>query len=116
MRECKIIEGENSLNLHDYVVQHPAATFFVKAASSAMQASGIFAGDIVVVDRSLSPAHGKIVLAVINGEFVLRRMETTARSTCVLTADDKHCPPITLKEGIDYQIWGVVTFVIHKAE
>jgi DNA polymerase V len=79
------------LNLHKYVVRHPAATFFVRMTGSIMESHGIFDGDILVIDRSLIPKIESIVMAVIDGEFVVR-----------VYGD------IT-KEG---EVWGVVTFSI----
>ncbi len=86
------IEG-SGLDLHTLVVEHPAATFFVRAGTDALQNEGIRAQDILVVDRSLQPKKNSLVITLIEGEF------------CVLRLTEK-------KVGL--HVWGVITYVIHK--
>jgi DNA polymerase V len=78
------------LNLHKYVVQHPAATFFARMSGDAMVASGIFDGDILVIDRSVTPTAKSIVMAVVDGEFLVRQ----------------------LSELTSGEVWGAVTFSV----
>lgn len=104
--------AEAGLDLHEYLVRHPAATFFMEMEGEAMRDAGIFPHDILVVDRSLDPMPGAVVVAVVDGEFVVRRY-APAGGRLWLTADNPDVAPIPIWELTDYTIWGVVTFVIH---
>lgn len=104
---------EKRLDLHDLVVEHPAATFFVKVVGDSMIGAGIHTGDILVVDRSLSAKSGKVIVALFNGEFTVKRFIKKGEEV-TLCPENAHYPPIPIKEGDDFQIWGVVTYVLHK--
>jgi DNA polymerase V len=105
---------EPSLNLHELMIKHPAATFFVKVVGDSMQGAGIHCGDILVVDRSLEPHDGKIVVAVINGEFTVKRIRRQADGKLFLLAENPDYPPLQVSEESNFQVWGVVTYAIHK--
>lgn len=105
-------EMERELDLHELLVKHPAATFFVRVAGSSMINAGIHHNDILVVDRSLEPVHGKIVIAAINGELTVKRLHQTGKKI-ELHAENDAFAPIEITEGSDFRIWGVVTSVIH---
>lgn len=105
---------EPSLNLHELMIKHPAATFFVKVVGDSMRGAGIHSGDILVVDRSLEPQEGKIVVAVVNGEFTVKRMGREANGQILLLAENPAYPPIRISEESNFQVWGVVTYAIHK--
>lgn len=104
---------ENQLDLNELVVQHPAATFFVRVEGESMRDANIRSGDILVVDRSLEGANGKIVIAVMNGEFTVKRLSITASGTFLIPENPKY-PSFKIEPDSDFQIWGVVTYVIHK--
>lgn len=105
--ECK-------LDLNTHLIKHPAATFFVKAAGDSMQNAGIQSGDMLIVDRSLEPTHGKIIIAAVNGELTVKRL--SRKDGCVkLLAENPAYPPIDITDEQDVVIWGVVTHVIHEA-
>lgn len=104
--------ASDRLDLNQWMVKHPAATFFVKVVGDSMKGAHIISGDMLVVDRAIEPASGKIVVAVVNGEFTVKRLHIQGENISLL-AENPHYPPINLKEA-DYQIWGVVTYVIHK--
>lgn len=104
---------ESSLDLNKLMVVHPAATFFVRTSGDSMVGAGIFSGDILVVDRSIAPTSGKIVVAVLNGEFTVKRLLKKARSL-FLVPECPHLQPIKIEKEWDFQVWGVVTYVIHK--
>lgn len=106
-------EIEAELNLHKLMVKHPAATFFVRAKGDSMIGAHISPGDILVVDRSLSPSDGKIVIALINGEFTVKRLKIEG-SKIILLPENKEYDPIIVKEGVHFEVWGVVTYVIHR--
>lgn len=105
---------EKQLDLNDLIVKHPAATFFVRVEGESMKGAGISSGDILAVDRSLEPANGKIVVAVLNGEFTVKRIQITQNGV-FLVPENPAFPPISVSEATDFQVWGVVTYVIHKA-
>ena len=102
------------LNLHDYLVQHPSATFCVKAIGDSMIDAGINNSDVMVVDRALTPKNNDIILAVINGEFTVKRIKKNEDELYLMPANDNY-KPIKITEEMNFQVWGVVTFIIHKA-
>ncbi len=104
---------EQQLDLHQHLVKHPAATFFVKVSGDSMQGAGIFSGDLLIVDRSLPPLNGKIVVAILNGEFTVKRLRIHGKKIWLL-AENPTYPPISVGEENEFQVWGVVTYVIHQ--
>ncbi len=103
---------EKQLDLNAYLIRHPAATFFVRVTGDSMLKAGIHSGDILVVDRSLEPTVGKIVIAVVNGELTVKRLQKQ-RGRWLLTPGNDACQPIPVEDGAELEIWGVVTTVIH---
>jgi len=101
-----------ALDLNELLVKHPNATFFVRAAGSSMIKVGIHHDDILIVDRSLSPAHGKIVIAVVNGEMIVKRLCKKGKKI-FLIAENMQEAPIEITPDMELHIWGVVTNVIH---
>ena len=75
---------------------------------------GINTGDIMIVDRSLNPKHNDIVLAVIDGEFTVKRLAVNNESIYLMPENDSFSP-IQINEAMDFQIWGIITHIIHKA-
>lgn len=104
---------EEKLDLNSYLIEHPAATFFVRVEGDSMHHGGIQHGDLLVVDRSLSPKHGSIVIAVINGEFTVKRVKIQSKKL-FLIPDNPEFPILEVTSEMDFQAWGVVTYVIHK--
>lgn len=104
---------QKPLDLEDLIVRRPAATFYVRAEGNAMKASGIHDGDILVVDRSIQPSDGSIVIAAIEEEPVIRRLVKRG-SRLFLISDDPKLEPITIHPETNWLIWGVITHVIHK--
>ena len=105
---------DKTLDLNELLIAHPAATFFVRVAGDSMQNAGIFSGDILVVDRSLEAADNKIVIAIVGGEFTVKRLKIR-EGRISLVPENPSYPVLEMKEGSDFQVWGVVTYVIHKA-
>lgn len=99
---------ENRLDLNEYLIRHPAATFFTIVAGDSMEGVGIFAGDILAIDRALDPRHGDVVVACVQGEFTCKILDY--RNKTLLAAKDGY-PPIPLSEE-GAQIEGVVPFSI----
>lgn len=109
---------EGALDLNEHLVRHPAATFIVRVAGESMTGAGIFPGDLLVVDRSVEPRAGHVVIAQVAGELTVKRLEKSPRGRpggWRLVAEHPDFPPIDLKgdEGDeDAAIWGVVVHSI----
>ncbi|MGD8373390.1 MAG: translesion error-prone DNA polymerase V autoproteolytic subunit [Candidatus Woesebacteria bacterium] len=105
--------GGVGLDLNDLLVKHPVSTYYLRVEGDSMTGVGINTGDIVVVDKSLQPRSGDIVVAAVEGEFTLKRLKKQGQQAWLL-AENPNYQPIALHEAQDAQIWGVVTFWIHK--
>ena len=103
---------EKTLDLNELLVQKPAATFFVRAEGESMLGAGIHPNDILVVDRSLKPAPGKIVICALNGELTVKRLRNDG-GVMILAAENPVYADIAVNADMDVVIWGVVTNVIH---
>lgn len=103
---------EARLDLNELCVQHPAATYFVRAQGDSMLEAGIFPGDVLVVDRSLTAKHGDIVIAAFNGELTVKRLET--KPMLRLVPMNSKYEPIEVPEETDIEIFGVATTVVHS--
>lgn len=103
---------DENLNLHEYLVQRPAATFFLRAAGDSMAGIGIQDGDLLVVDRSLTARPGAVVIAALDGDLTVKRLERRG-GAMVLAAANERYPPIPLNGCDDLVIWGVVVYAIH---
>ena len=106
-------EVDERLDLNDFLIKHPAATFFVRATGVSMINAGIHHNDLLIVDRSLEPAPGKIVIAVINGELTVKRLHRDGTKIQLIAENDAYLP-IDITEDQDFRVWGVVTNVIHS--
>lgn len=102
---------EEHLNLND-LIKHPAATFLVRVSGRSMIDAGIHENDILIVDRSLTPMHGKVVIAVIQGQLTVKRLHRKGNTLFLMPANEEFSP-IPITEEDDIHIWGVVTKVIH---
>jgi DNA polymerase V len=103
--------GVTRLDLNDILIKHPQATFLMHVAGNAMREVGIDDGDLLLVDRAITPAHGHIVIAVVEGEFVCRRLFRQGEDIR-LQATNPDCTDIALRDGQELQVWGVVTNAI----
>ena len=104
---------ESMLDLNEYLITHPAATFLVKAKGTSMQNAGIHSGDILIVDRSIKPTHGKIIIAALDGELTVKRLYQKD-GIVKLQPDNPEFSDIIIHELTESVIWGVVTNVIHQ--
>lgn len=104
---------ENALNLNEYLIHHPIATFFVKVSGDSMVNAGIQSGDMLIVDRSLEPLDNNIIVVVLNEEMTVKRIKKTHNSL-FLVSENEECPSIEIKPEMNFEVWGVVTYVIHK--
>jgi DNA polymerase V len=103
---------EKTLDLNELLVKKPAATFFARAQGESMLGAGIHPNDILVVDRSIEPVPGKIVVCALNGELVVKRLKRL-EDRWVLASENPFYPDIRLHDELQMVIWGVVTNVIH---
>jgi DNA polymerase V len=104
------LEGRLDLNRH--LIRHPAATFFVRVTGDSMIGAGIHSGDLLVVDRSLEPVDRNVVVAVVDGELTVKRL-FKQDGVLRLLAENQRYPPIEITGHQTFEIWGVVTNVIH---
>lgn len=99
------------LDLHDLMVKRPAATFFCRADGESMVGAGIRNGDLLVVDRSIEPHDGDIVVATLDGGLTVKRLHKTGTRWELASANpDFPAFPVSEEEGV--QIWGVVTYSV----
>ena len=103
---------EGPLDLNKHLIRHPAATFFVRVTGDSMIGAGIHSGDMLVVDRALEPVDKRVVIAVVNGELTVKRL-CRQNDRLVLIPENDEYEPILIEKETDYEIWGVVTSVIH---
>lgn len=103
---------DKALDLNEYLIRHPAATYYVRVAGESMSPD-LHPGDILVVDRAVEPANGKMVVAVIDGEFTVKRVRIDG-DRLFLMPENPEYPPIEITEQCDCEIWGVVTGVVRK--
>ena len=104
---------EEYLDVGSYLVKNPPATFFVRVQGDSMIGASIHPGDILVVDRSLPAVHNSIVIAVLNGEFTVKRLYKKG-STLSLQPANADYPAFVIEEGDEFQVWGVVAHVLHR--
>jgi len=104
---------ERGIDLNEQLIRNKPATFFMRVSGNSMINAGIYDGDIVIVDRSLKPLNGKIVIAVIDGEMLIRRYEKTMNSLRLIPETNK-LSPIDISEFMDFKIWGVVSCIIRN--
>ena len=104
---------ERSLDLNEELIHHPAATYFLRAGGRSMQGAGIHDGDLLVVDRSITPEVGMVVVAVVDGEFTVKRL-ARGKEGMVLAAEHPGYAPIAIGPDTEVRMWGVVTSVIHR--
>ena len=104
---------EDGLDLNSYLVQNKPATFMFTVRGESMIVAGIHDGDKVIVDRALKAKHNDIVVAVVDGEYTIKRLYKY-RGRIELRPENSDYQPITLTEGNELQIWGVVTGVVRK--
>jgi DNA polymerase V len=103
---------DGSLDLNNHLIRDKTSTFIVRVSGESMIGAGISDGDELVVDRSLSPKHGSVVIAILDGELTVKRLELTPGGV-ILRAENPEYPPILVPELSDLQVWGVVTVCLH---
>jgi DNA polymerase V len=105
--------AERGIDLNEQLIRNKPSTFFMRVNSDAMIGAGIHHGDVVIVDRSLEARNGKVVIAVLEGEMLIRRMEVNGNKKRLLPATKK-LAAIDITDASTFSVWGVVTYVIHS--
>ena len=104
---------EGQLDLNRYLIDDSAACFMVRVSGDSMQGAGILDGDLLVINRSLAARHGHIVLAVVEGDFTVKRLHQQGGRTALLP-DNPAYPPIDIGPGQELHIWGVVSACVRR--
>src|SRR5690625_1887144 len=104
---------DSTLDLNELLIHRPAATFFARARDDSMLQAGIHDNDILVVDRSITARHGDIVIAVVDAEVTVKRLEQKGQRLRLVAANPAY-PPIELTDGQTLELWGVVTGVVRS--
>ncbi|EXJ16933.1 LexA family protein [Imhoffiella purpurea] len=104
---------EATIDLNEHLVQHPAATFFVRVQGESMTGAGIHDGDLLVVDRALEPRSGAIVVAVVDGELTVKRLKIECERVWLM-AENPAYPPLEIRDGQELFIWGVVAHAVRS--
>ena len=103
-----------AIDLNEHLISNPAATFLVRVKGNSMVDAGIQEGDVLIVDRSIMATNNHIIIAMLNGEFTVKRLKQRAGKT-FLEAANSSFATIELKGEQELVVWGVVTYVIHRA-
>ena len=104
---------DTGIDLNKELIRHPASTFFLRVNGHSMNGSGINDNDLLIVDRSIDPLPGRIVVARLDGAFTLKRL-VRHHGTLRLEAENPAYPPIDLHNYGEVQIWGVAIYSIHN--
>jgi DNA polymerase V len=106
---------ERGIDLNEELIRNPAATFLVRVKGESMRDAGIHSGDTLIVDKSVTPSDRQIVVAMIDGEFTVKRFRK-ANGRIFLEAANDSFSPIEVGENQELTIWGAVTYIIHQAK
>ena len=105
---------EHGIDLNEELIRNPAATFLIRVQGESMRDAGIHSGDTLIVDKSVTPTDRKIVVAMIDGNFTVKRFRKT-NERIFLEAANTIFAPIEVVEEQELTIWGAVTYIIHQA-
>jgi DNA polymerase V len=106
-------ESSERLNINDYLIDNKTATYFLRVKGDSMIGAGIFPDDILIVDKSKEVRSGKIIIASLNGEFTVKRL-VLKEGLCYLFPENSSYQPIKITAECDFEVFGVVTYNIHK--
>ena len=102
-----------AIDLNKELVKHPAATFYGRVVGDSMIDDGVEEGDILVIDKALEARDGDMAVCFVDGEFTLKRLKFHDDGLSLVPANPKY-PVIEVTEGVDFMMWGVVTYIIKK--
>ena len=103
---------EDRLDLNRHLIRNPPATFFIRASGESMLGAGIHPGDLLIVDRSLEPRDGAVVIAALDGQMTVKRLRLRNKAILLEPENDRYSP-CRIDGDADLVVWGVVTHVIH---
>ena len=103
---------ERGIDLNEQLIKNKPATFFFRMNGDSMNGAGIFSGDVLIVDRSITNVNGKVVIAVLNGEMLVRRLEKTLNKIRLIP-ETTRLAVIDVDPFAEFAVWGVVTYVVH---
>ena len=104
---------EGSIDLNRFLISNAAATFMIRVNGDSMEGAGIYSNDVLIVDKSKDPKNGDVIVAVLNGEFTVKRLMKES-GIYFLKAENPNYENIILNGDSGFQIWGVVTYVLHN--
>lgn len=104
---------EQGIDLNEYLIQNAPATFLLQVTGESMTGAGIFPGDVVIVDKSLAPQQNDVVIAIVEGEFTIKRMERQ-NGHVLLKPENPTFDTLVITPEMDASVWGVVTFTLHR--
>ncbi len=104
---------ETRIDLNQELIKHPNCTFFLRVSGDSMTGAGIYDGDLLIVDRGINASPGRIVVAILDGSFTLKRL-TRKNNSLYLEAANPNYSPIDLSKYNDAEIWGVAIYSIHS--
>ena len=104
---------EDTIDLPKMLVKNPSSTYVLRVKGQSMQDAGIFDKSIIVVDASLEPLNGDIAVCIIDGDFTLKRI-SKVRDKLYLLPENKDFKPIEVKEGSNFEVWGILTWVLNQ--
>lgn len=105
---------DKRLDLNEHLIRNPAATFFVRVEGDSMRDAGIASGDILIVDRATETRNGSIIVAALDGELTVKRI-CKKHGRLFLLPENPDYESIEINPEASFQVWGVVTYIIHKA-
>ncbi|MDB5249583.1 MAG: LexA family transcriptional regulator [Segetibacter sp.] len=103
---------ERGIDLNEQLIKNKPATFFFRMNGDSMEGAGIFSGDVLIVDRSITNVNGKVIVAVLNGEMLVRRLDKSFNKIRLVPETTK-LAVIDVDPFSEFSVWGVVTYVIH---
>tara|TARA_B100000700_G_scaffold141762_1_gene157751 strand:- start:3195 stop:3638 length:444 start_codon:yes stop_codon:yes gene_type:complete len=106
---------ELGIDLNRELIKHPISTFFLRVSGNSMTNAGIYNNDLLIIDKSINPIPGHIVVAILDGEFTLKRL-VKDNNSYYLKAENSNYPAINLYQYAEVQIWGVAIYSIHSLE
>lgn len=102
-----------AIDLNKELVKHPAATFYGRVVGDSMIDAGVDEGDILVIDRSLTAKDGDMAVCFVDGEFTLKYLKFNGEALTLVPANPRYSK-ISVTDGVDFRLWGVVTYIIKK--
>lgn len=105
---------EGVIDLNEFLIRNPTSTFYARAKGRSMQEAGIQEGDLLIIDRSLTPKSNSLCICILDGEFTVKRIRKD-KGVIYLVPSNPDFPEIKVDESRDFEIWGVVLHIIHPA-